>query len=140
MSQTCCAEGSESRPKEPTLLFAASSWREKRDHIAVGERVFMVFDATIRPTGRVGLLPGAGLKRFTPSGQSDAACPGIMYAHRAVVVQRLLGAGGWAHFDVGVGARGLVVGLDRVYRRVNALRLADELENDQMVACACRVS
>ena len=64
MSQTCCDDGSESRPKSPTLLFAATLLSEKHDHIAVGERVHMVFDATIRPLGRVGLLPGAGLKRF----------------------------------------------------------------------------
>ncbi len=45
--------------------------RAKRDHFAVGERVFMVLDATIRPAGRVGLEPGAGLKRFMDSGQQE---------------------------------------------------------------------
>jgi hypothetical protein len=62
----------------------------------VGERVFMVFDATIRPSGQVGLLPGAGLKRFWLRGQSDAITAGIMYAGRAVALQWFLEVGGWA--------------------------------------------
>lgn len=56
----------------------------------------MVFDATIRPTGQVGLEPGAGLKRFTPSSEWDGRAVGIMYADRAVVLQWFLGRrGGW---------------------------------------------
>lgn len=56
----------------------------------------MVFDATIRPSGQVGLQPGAGLKRFQLTSQSDAHVSGIMYAGRAVALQWLLEVGGWA--------------------------------------------
>lgn len=96
VSQTCCAVSHPFPLTNPAVLHADRVLRGKHDHLAVGERVFMVLDATIRPTGRVGLQPGAGLKRFTPSGQSDAKGAGIMYARRAVVLQRFLGACGWA--------------------------------------------
>jgi hypothetical protein len=66
------------------VLHQARVLREKRDHLAVGERVLMVFDATIRPPGLVGLEPGAGLKRFTPRGQSPATMHGMGHASRAV--------------------------------------------------------
>jgi hypothetical protein len=56
----------------------------------------MVFDATIRPSSPVGLEPGAGLKHFTTRGLSDKRIPEIVYAPRAVVLQWLLGTGGWA--------------------------------------------
>jgi hypothetical protein len=65
VSQTCCAVSQPFPLPNPAVLHADGVLREKHDHLAVGERVFMVFDATIRPTGRVGLEPGAGLKRFT---------------------------------------------------------------------------
>jgi hypothetical protein len=38
----------------------------------------MVFDATIRPSGRVELQPGAGLKHFTLVGQPDRGMYGIV--------------------------------------------------------------
>jgi hypothetical protein len=65
VSQTCCAVSQPFPLPNPAVLHADGVLREKHDHLAVGERVFMVFDATIRPMGRVGLEPGAGLKRFT---------------------------------------------------------------------------
>jgi hypothetical protein len=77
-------------------LHRARVLREKHDHIAVGERVFMVFDATIRPTAGVGLQPGAGLKRFTVRSQSGARKRGIVHAGGAVALQACLGEGGWA--------------------------------------------
>jgi hypothetical protein len=77
-------------------LLQARVLRAKRDHIAVGERVFMVFDATIRPLGHVGLQPGAGMKRFTPRGQSTSKMHGVMHARRAVVWAWALDTGGWA--------------------------------------------
>jgi hypothetical protein len=87
VSQTCCDDGSESRPKSPTLLFAASSLREKRDHIAVGDRVHMVFDATIRQLGQSGLLPGAGLKRFMDCSEWEESLWGTPHAALAVGLQ-----------------------------------------------------
>lgn len=56
----------------------------------MGERVFMVFDATIRPSGRVGLQPGAGMKRFTHPGQPERRRRGIVHVQRAVVLQGAL--------------------------------------------------
>jgi hypothetical protein len=87
VSQTCCGDGSESRPKNPTLLFAASSLREKRDHIAVEDRVHMVFDATIRRTGQSGLLPGAGLKHFMGCSEWEGVLCGTPHAALAVGLQ-----------------------------------------------------
>jgi hypothetical protein len=49
----------------------------------------MVLDATIRPSGQVGLQPGAGLKRFTLFGQPDVSMHGIVYAALAVVLHRV---------------------------------------------------
>lgn len=86
MSQTCLPLEI-FRPRNPTLLEAGTVLRAKHDHIAVEERVFMVFDATIRPAGRVGLEPGAGLKRFTVCGQPERGMRGMVYAARAVVLQ-----------------------------------------------------
>ena len=71
----------------PTVLNPARILRGKHDHIAVGERVFMVFDATIRPSGQVGLEPGAGMKRFTLSDQPHGRMHGIVYARSAVALQ-----------------------------------------------------
>lgn len=87
MSQTCCDDGSESRPQKPTLLFAATVLSEKHDHLAVGERVHMVFDATIRPLGLVGLLPGAGLKRFMGASEWEGSLRGTEHAALAVALQ-----------------------------------------------------
>lgn len=87
MSQTCCGDGSESRPKNPTLLFAASSLREKRDHVAVGDRVHMVFDVTIRRTGQSGLLPAAGLKHFMGCSEWEDGLRGTLHAALAVDLQ-----------------------------------------------------
>lgn len=56
----------------------------------------MVFDVTIRPTGRVGLQPVGGLKRFTRAGLWDVKTVVVVYAAHAVALQRLLGKGGWA--------------------------------------------
>jgi hypothetical protein len=54
----------------------------------------MVLDATIRPSGQVGLQPGAGLKRFAATNQWDVKLHGIVYAPRAVALQcRWLGTG-----------------------------------------------
>lgn len=50
----------------------------------------MVFDATIRPSGRVGLQPGAGMKRFTHPGQPERRRRGIVHVQRAVVLQGAL--------------------------------------------------
>lgn len=72
---------------KPNSSTSGQSIEEKHDHIAVGERVFMVFDVTIRPPGQVGLEPGAGLKRFTLRSLSDDRMHGIVYAGRAVVLQ-----------------------------------------------------
>jgi hypothetical protein len=87
MSQACCDVASASRPRNPTLLLAARILSEKHDHIAVDERVHMVFDATIRPLGGVGLLPGAGLKRFMGMGEWEGTLWGIQHAALAVVLQ-----------------------------------------------------
>jgi hypothetical protein len=56
----------------------------------------MVFDATIRPSGPVGLEPGAGLKHIPLPVQSHVVTHEIVYAGRAVARQWLLGTDGWA--------------------------------------------
>lgn len=71
----------------------------------MGERVFMVLDATIRPTAQVGLQPGAGLKRFTVPDQPDGEMRGIVYADSAVVLQGGRGKGGWARTTGGQSSR-----------------------------------
>ena len=60
---------------------------EKHDYIAVGERVHMVFDATIRQLDEVGLMPGAGLKRFEGYSKWENTLRGTVYAALAVVLQ-----------------------------------------------------
>jgi hypothetical protein len=69
MTQTWCTDGSESRPRIRLFLLEASVLSEKRDYVAVGERVHMVFDVTIRPPRQGGSLPGAGLKHFMGCGE-----------------------------------------------------------------------
>lgn len=96
MSQTSCVVSQPFRLIDEAVLHPARELKAKHDHIAVGERVFKVFDATIRPSGRVGLEPGAGLKRFTALSESDGRMHGILYAGRAVALQwRWLGGEDW---------------------------------------------
>jgi hypothetical protein len=96
VSQTFCVVLQVVRHIPRAVLYPATSLRGKHDHLAVGERVYMVFDATIRPSGPVGLEPGAGLKHISLPVQSDTETLEIVYAGRAVVLQWLLGTGGWA--------------------------------------------
>jgi hypothetical protein len=96
VSQTSFAVSQIIRQRNEAGLHPARVLRGKHDHLAVGERVYMVFDATIRPTGRVGLEPGARLKRSTRMSEWQQRSAGIVYAGRAVVLQWFLGRGGWA--------------------------------------------
>jgi hypothetical protein len=80
----------------------------------------MVFDATIRPSGRVGLQPRAGMKRFTLAGQPDLRAHGIVYAVLAVASHvfctLVLGEEGWAHRTGGQRSKVTLVCLSQARR------------------------
>jgi hypothetical protein len=63
----------------------------KHDYVAVRGRVYMVFDATIRPSGRVDLQPRPGLKQMEPGGQWAEEAQETVHGALAVVVH---GVGG----------------------------------------------